>query len=149
MKDKLLGILQAALFALGIVAGAIALPILFRPFFCLHIAPLGLAESTGLTIQQIHIAYNEMMNYCIGLADTFSAGVLPFSASGAAHFADVRRLFALDLWVFGITAVLLIVLLLGRKKKAAFPAGAYPRLLERCRLGCRIFAVGRLGGAGF
>ena len=51
-----------------------------------------------------------MLDYCMGLSQSFSAGVLPFSESGAAHFADVRRLFVLDLAVFAIAGVALIVL---------------------------------------
>lgn len=106
MKEKLLGIAQAVLTALVIVSGAIALPILFRPFYYWHIKPLHLTDMVGLTTEQVKTAYNEMMNFCIGISDTFSAGVLPFSESGAAHFADIRMLFLLDL------GVLLVVILL-------------------------------------
>ncbi|MBR3811887.1 MAG: hypothetical protein IKJ16_06135 [Agathobacter sp.] len=44
MKEKLLGIAQAVLTALLIVSGAIALPILFRPFYYWHIKPLHLTD---------------------------------------------------------------------------------------------------------
>ena len=82
MKEKLLGIAQAVLTALVIVSGAISLPILFRPFYYWHIKPLHLNDAVGLTSEQVKIAFNEMMNFCIGISDTFSAGVLPFSESG-------------------------------------------------------------------
>lgn len=116
MKRKILGFTQAVLIALVILSGAIALPILCRFVFYWHIAPLRLAEIAGLTVAQIKTAYNEMMDFCIGLTDTFSAGVLPFSQSGAAHFADVRMLFVLDLRVLVVAGILLgATLLLGRK----------------------------------
>lgn len=38
----------------------------------------------------------------------FAAGVLPFSAEGAGHFADVRGLFLLAVWVFVAAAGLLL-----------------------------------------
>ena len=40
-------------------------------------------------------AYGDVMDYCLGLRPDFAAGVLPFSAEGASHFADVRVLFIL------------------------------------------------------
>ncbi len=118
MKNKLLGIAQAVLLALVILSGAIAVPILCRPFFYAHIAPMELTDAVGLPVSEIKTAYNEMMNYCIGIGDTFSAGSLPFSEEGMSHFADVRKLFLLDLWVLAGSAVLLVVsLFLGSKRQ--------------------------------
>ncbi|MBR4017013.1 MAG: TIGR01906 family membrane protein [Oscillospiraceae bacterium] len=118
MKNKLLGVAQAILLALVILSGAIALPILCRPFFYAHIAPMQLTEAVGLTASEIKTAYNEMMNYCIGLRDTFSAGSLPFSQEGMSHFADVRKLFLLDLWVLaGSVPLLALSLFAGRRKQ--------------------------------
>lgn len=51
MKEKLLGIAQAVLTAFVIVSGAIALPILFRPFYYWHIKPLHLTDMVGLTTE--------------------------------------------------------------------------------------------------
>ena len=42
----------------------------------------------------------------------FGTGTLKWSESGKAHFTDVRGLFQLDLWIFGIAGVMLILLLL-------------------------------------
>ena len=108
MKQRILAIAQGVLIALVVLSGAIAMPILFRPFFYWHIAPLGLPELVELTVPEIKTAYNEVMNYCIGLSDTFSAGSLPFSDAGAEHFADVQKLFALDLRALVVSAILLI-----------------------------------------
>ena len=110
MKRRLLAITQGVLIALVVLSGAIALPVLFRPFFYWHIAPLRLPELVELTVPEIKTAYNEVMDYCIGLKDSFSAGSLPFSDAGAEHFADVRKLFILDLWALAVSAILLIFL---------------------------------------
>lgn len=142
MKTKLLAIARAILIALVILTGAIAVPILFRPFFYWHIKPLDLPGITGLTVAEIKTAYREMLNYCIGLSDTFSVGVLPFSESGAAHFADVRQLFLLDFWVFVISAVLL-----GGSfflKKQARLGGHTPGFWSTAGLGVSIVTVGGL-----
>ena len=147
MKKTLMGIVRAVLIALVILTGAIAVPILFRPFFYLHIGPLDLPSVTGLTAAEIKTAYKEMMQYCIGLSDAFSVGVLPFSESGAAHFADVRRLFLLDLWVFAISA-----LLLGGSfflKKTTRLGGHTPGFWSTIGLGVSIVTVGGLAALDF
>lgn len=147
MKKYLLGIAQAVLIALVVLTGAIAVPVLFRPFFYLHIGPLDLPEQTGLTVTEIKTAYKEMMQYCIGLSDTFSVGVLPFSESGAAHFADVRRLFILDLWVLAISAVLLGASLFLKKRPRL--GGHTPGFWSTVGLGASIVTVGGLAALDF
>ncbi len=114
---KLLLVIKAVLMALVILSGAIAIPILLRSFFYWHIAPMHLGQSLGLDTEQVKTAYREMMDYCIGISDTFSVGELSFSESGAAHFADVRALFLLDLRVFTVSAVLLTALCLSVRGK--------------------------------
>lgn len=117
MKRRSFAVAQTILIALVILAGSIALPILCRPFYYWHIGPMELAEQTGLSVQEIKTAYNEMMDYSVGLTDTFSTGVLPWSEDGRAHFADVRKLFILDLWVLAVAAVVLIILRLIQGKE--------------------------------
>ena len=117
MKEKLLSLCTSVLTALAVLTGSIAVPLLVRPFYWLHIKPFGL-ERTGLTAAQIREAYDGVMDYCLGLRDTFSAGVLPFSAEGASHFADVRVLFLLDLWVLLVSLAALVLLWVYRRHKA-------------------------------
>lgn len=132
-----------------VLSGAIALPILFRPFFYWHIAPLHLPELVELTAGEIKTAYNEVMNYCIGLTDTFSAGSLPFSQSGADHFADVRKLFILDLRAFVIASVLLAVLLIVFRKEKLRLGGHTPGFWGAVGLGFGISVVGALAALDF
>ena len=147
MKMKALAVARAILIALVILSGAIAIPILFRPFFNWHINPLDLPEITGLTATQIKTAYKEMMNYCLGLSDTFSVGVLPFSASGAAHFADVRRLFLLDIWVFVASVAMLAGLSFVKKRPRL--GGHTPGFWSTVGLGVSIVTVGGLAALNF
>ena len=149
MKQKLMGIAEAVLLALVILAGAIAIPVLCRPFFYLHIAPLNLAEEVGLTVGQVKTAYNEMMDYCIGLTDTFSVGALRFSPSGAAHFADVRRLFALNLRVLAVAAVLLIAVKLLQRRARVKLVGHTPGFWSAVGLGVTFSVVGVLAALDF
>ncbi len=113
---KVKAITRSVLIALVILSGAIALPILFRPFYWWHIGPMDIAEYMDLSVSQIKQAYGEMLDYCMGLSRSFSVGVLPFSESGAAHFADVRKLFILDLAVLVIAGIALIALCLTDRK---------------------------------
>ena len=110
MKSKVLSLLQSVATALCVLTGSIAVPLLVRPFYHLHIGPLELEKASGLTAAQIRQAYGQVMDYCFGLRDTFAAGVLRFSEEGASHFADVRVLFILDLAVLIFSAAVLLLL---------------------------------------
>ena len=121
--------------ALALFTGAVAAPILCRPFYYAHIGPLELTERTGLTREEIKTAFNEMLDYCLGETEEFSTGVLRWTESGKSHFTDVRRLFLLDLQVLcvslGLLAALGLLLRRGRVRPApllgrgpAFWAGA-------------------------
>lgn len=76
--------------ALAVLTGSIAWVVLLRPFYYVQIGPLGVCQASGLTAAQARAAYSDVMDYCLGLRPDFVAGVLPFSAEGASHFADVR-----------------------------------------------------------
>ena len=118
---KLTAIAIAILAALFILSFSIALPILFRPFYYMQIEAFGLSEDTGLSIDEIKLAYNEMMDYCLGLRSDFSAGPLPFSKEGASHFYDVRVLFLIDLAVLLVSSLSLIAILIILKVKKLTP----------------------------
>ena len=145
---KLKAVTRAVLIALVILSGAIALPILFRPFYWWHIAPFGIPEYMGLTVAQIKQAYGEMLDYCMGLTNTFSVGVLPFSGSGAAHFADVRNLFILDLAVLAVAGVALIVLCVTDRKPHRL-AGHTPGFWSAIGLGVSFVTIGGLVAVDF
>ena len=149
MKRKLLAVAEAVLIALIILAGAIAVPILCRPFYYLHIGPMELAERVNLSVQEVKTAYNEMMDFCMGLTDTFSTGALSWSEEGKAHFVDVRKLFVLDLWVLAAAAVLWIVLRLVRGKEPARLMGHTPGFWSAIGLGTVFLVVGGLAATNF
>lgn len=110
MKEakKLWSWLAIPCIALAVLTGSILPVLLVRDFYTAQIGPLGICEASGLTRQQAAEAYGDVMDYCMGRRPDFSAGVLPFSAEGAGHFADVRGLFLLVVWVFVAAAGLLL-----------------------------------------
>ena len=115
---KLLSVVTAIAVALALLTGAIAVPTLVRLLYYAHITPLKLPEKSGMTQEEIIDAYDDVLDYCTGLSDEFSAGILPFSAEGADHFKDCRRLFLLDYWLFAASmAVLATVLVYARKHR--------------------------------
>ena len=116
MTSKILSITVTALVAILIVALGITLPILIRPFYYAQIEALELPRQANLTVEEIKEAYDEMMDYCLGLRPDFSAGVLDYSESGASHFADVRALFFVDFAIIGICAIALAVIIILIKK---------------------------------
>ena len=125
-QSKLLTVVLAIVIAVVLLSAAIAAPILCRPFYYAHIGPLELEERTGLTREEIKTAYNEMLDYCLG-AEEFSTGVLKWSESGKDHFTDVRVLFLLDLWVLGVFALLLLIILIAMRLTAWRPRRLWGR----------------------
>lgn len=149
--SKLLSVVLSVLIALVVLTGSVAVPLLCRSFYYAHIGPMGL-EGYGLSRAEIETAYNEMMDFCLGRREEFSAGVLAFSQSGADHFADVRGLFLLDLRVLAAAVVLLAAALVFCRVKKVRPC----RLLNRgpgfwaaAGLGVSFLAVGGLAALDF
>lgn len=138
--------------ALAVLTGSIAWVLLLRPFYYVQIGPLGVCQASGLTAAQARASYNDVMNYCLGLRPDFAAGVLPFSAEGASHFADVRVLFILDLAVLALSVAILAglrVACLRRKTKLPRLAGRTPGFWAACGLGGIILLVVTLSATNF
>ncbi len=138
-QSKLLTVFLAAAMACLVLSSSIAVPILCRPFYYAHIDAFGLVEYTGLDEVYIRQAFDEMMDFCIGLNSEFSVGILRWSESGKSHFVDVKGLFLLDLGVMAVSAALLIADLLLRSRRKVQPY----RFLGR---GPSFWAAAGLGG---
>lgn len=137
--------------ALAVLTGSIAWVVLLRPFYYVQIGPLGVCQASGLTAAQARAAYSDVMDYCLGLRPDFAAGVLPFSAEGASHFADVRALFILDLVVLAVTLLFLLGLWITCRRRTALPrlAGRTPGFWAACGLGGGILIVAALAATDF
>lgn len=149
--SKLLSVVLSILTALLVLTGSIAVPLLCRPFYYAHIGPMHL-ENYGLSREEIETAYDEMMDFCMGKREEFSAGVLPFSQSGADHFADVRKLFLLDQRVLvGSFAAFLALCLLCRttRWKPYCFLGRGPGFWAAAGLGITFLTVGGLAALDF
>lgn len=112
MKYKRISILFTIATVLLIITTSIAIPIYFRSFYFWHIKLLNL-EKSGYSETQIKEAYNEILDYLTHLnCNTFSAGVFPFTESGAAHFADCKVLFTLNsiLLICSLSFILIVLI---------------------------------------
>lgn len=151
-NSKPLALLCGILIALTVLSASIAAPILCRPFYYAHIDSMELEKHSGLNREQIRRSYDDMLDYCTGKTESFSVGLLPFSDSGASHFADVRRLFLLDLGVLLLApAILLVTIFLARKKRIR-PyrfCGKGPGFWAAAGLGALFLAVGLLAALDF
>lgn len=105
--NKLPAIVMSIAVALAILTGSIAAPIIIRPFYYAQIDPLELERSSGLSREEIIEAYDEVLDYCIGVSGEFSAGVL--LVIGAAAATNFDRAFTVfhslffpgkDNWIF-------------------------------------------------
>lgn len=110
-SSKVLTIVLSTITALILLTASIAVPILCRPFYYIHIDSLNLCEETGLTRNEIKTAFDEMLDYCLG-GEEFSTGVLRWSEEGKSHFTDVRVLFLLDLRALVAAIVVLVIVLI-------------------------------------
>lgn len=150
--SKLLSLFTGVFTALLVLSASIAVPLLCRPFYYAHIKALNLDGYTGLSVEQIKEAFDQVMDYCLGLRPDFAAGVLPFSQSGASHFADVRGLFLLDLWVAVISLAALVILFVLSRKRKLTPApllGHGPGFWAAIGLGGLFLIVGGLAATNF
>ena len=138
--------------ALAVLTGSVAWVVLLRPFYYVQIGSLGVCQASGLTAAQARAAYNDVMDYCLGLRPDFAAGVLPFSAEGASHFADVRVLFILNLAFLALSVAVLSSLrgaCLRQKTKLPRLAGRAPGFWAACALGGVILIVAALAATDF
>ena len=109
--SKAASALLAAALALLSLTASIAVPILCRPFYYLHIGALDLPERTGWTAEVIREAYDQVLDFCV-LGAPFGTGELAWSEAGRSHFADVRGLFLLDFALAGAAAAVVLALFL-------------------------------------
>ena len=114
----------ALIFALmGLVLSAsVAVPLLWRGFYYLHINALDLPAKTGWTAEEIRYGFDEMMDYCV-FRQEFGTGVMKWSEEGYAHFADCELLFRLDFTVLAVSLAAVLLLWHMRKEFASVPFG--------------------------
>ena len=119
-----------------ILSFAIAVPLLFRPFYYIHIDAMKMVEQTGYSKEEIKDAYDEMMDFCV-FGKPFGTGVLKYSQEGQSHFEDVAILFRLDFIVLIISvAVFGLIRILKLRPEISRHS---PRYLGSC--GLLIFAT--------
>lgn len=116
-SSRSLSVLTSLALVLFLLTGAIAVPILYRPFYYAQIDSLSLVTRTGFSPQVIREAFDEVMDYLV-LGRPFGTGTLRWSESGKAHFTDCRVLFRLDFVVLAVTAVFLLVVILLTRARA-------------------------------
>ena len=109
-------VIFAVALVLLVLTVSIGLPIYLRPFYYAHIDPLGLAEFSGFSKDQIRTAYDEVLDYLTLPGKTFGTGELAHSQAGAAHFADCKVLFDLNAGVLLGSAVVVAAIILLRKR---------------------------------
>lgn len=97
--------------AVFIVTFAIAVPILFRPYYFWNVKLLNIEEESGYTYDEIKVAFSELMDYMTDITGKkeFSTGSMAFSESGKAHFEDCKKLFMLDFIALGVSAMYIAV----------------------------------------
>ncbi len=112
-------------FVLLALTFSIAIPILWRDFYYLHIDLLNIVKATGVSRSDLIYSFNELMDSLVFYKE-FGEGVFEYSVSGMNHFLDCRILFTLDLVTLPISFVVFLVyfILIKTKKIIVYrPAG--------------------------
>ncbi len=102
---------------LFILTFSIGLPIYCRFFYYIQIKTLKMEEQTGWSYDKIKAAYDDVLNYLTLPNRPFGTGELKWTADEAAHFADCKVLFNLNLAGMIVSgAVTLAIVLLNKFK---------------------------------
>lgn len=112
-------------FVLLALTFSIAIPILWRDFYYLHIDLLNIVKATGVSRSDLIYSFNKLMDSLVFYKE-FGEGVFEYSVSGMNHFLDCRILFTLDLVTLPISFVVFLVyfILIKTKKIIVYrPAG--------------------------
>ncbi len=99
-----------------IISLSIAIPIIARPIYYNHLESTDMERLGPYSKEQIKEAYDDILDYLTFRKKDFSCGQLKFSESGADHFKDCRKLFAIDFAVLFVSSVITTILLLLRKR---------------------------------
>ena len=122
---RLLSVLCMVCVCLFLLTASIGLPIYIRPFYYAHIEAFDLPERSGYTREEIRQAYDEVLDYLTKSGTGFGTGVMPISHEAEHHFADCRVLFELNDLVFRVSACILVLLFLMRKKWGPYQLGKH------------------------
>ncbi len=127
-SDCIAAVIFAAAMFFFILSFSISLPIYCRGFYFAHIEPLNLVEHSGYSASEIKEAYNEVLDYLTLPNREFGSGVMPFSKDGAAHFADCKALFNINLIALITSGGCLVVLIVLKRLKwvKGFFIGRFP-----------------------
>ena len=102
---------------LFLISAAVTATVCFRPLYYADIGPMHLEEASGLTKEQIRRNYDALIDYnMVWNRDELVFPDLPMSEEGAVHFREVKQIFDGLQILFGITAVLLLSILIGGRK---------------------------------
>ncbi len=100
-KKKAINITLTVIFIIALVlfilTFSIGLPIYCRFFYYIQIKTLKMEEHTGWSYSTIKAAYDDVLNYLTLPNRPFGTGELKWTEEEAAHFADCKVLFNLNL----------------------------------------------------
>ncbi len=132
-----------------VLSAAIAVPLLWRGFYYLHINALDLPEKTGWTAEEIRYGFDEMMDYCV-FHQEFGTGVMKWSQEGYAHFADCEVLFRMDFTALAVAlAAVLLLVHIGKGYRTVRFGGRGPMFWAGSLLAVLFVVIGGLAALDF
>lgn len=127
-KFKFTDLIIGLLFALFFISAGVILAVNFRPLYYYDIKHLDIAKTSGIEASVIKENYDVLIDY----NSPFFKGelnfpTLPSSAPALEHFREVKNLFLSFYYICAVTAILLLVIILYKKKTRdysyLFPSG--------------------------
>ncbi len=108
--SKIKSITFSLVFSLMIITGAIYFTVAFKPLYYFDINQLNISETTGLSVEELKLNYNYMVDYNISSEKTeFKLPTIKSSKEGAVHFEEVRDIFQFVKYTFYVCTLISIV----------------------------------------
>lgn len=121
--NRFLSLLLTLALVLLILTLSISLPVCIRPFYYAHIGPYELERISGYSAPEIREAYDGVLDYLTIPGREFSTGVFAYSEAGKAHFEDCKVLFDLNRNVLLLSAAIVLLLTVLRRKLGPYRLG--------------------------
>ena len=116
-KSKIASFTLGILFTLFFISAGLILAINLRGLYYQDIKSLNIEETSGYSEAEIRENYDSLIDYCSPFyKKSLKFPTLAASEQGIQHFAEVKTIFVAFYYIFGITSVLILALLLLQKK---------------------------------
>ena len=106
-RSILIHIILSLIVMLFIISASVVITLNFRPLYYFDIGHLNIAETTGMSEEEIRENYDALIDYnSVFFRESLEFPSFPMSDSGRIHFEEVKNIFVLFQYMFIVTLIL-------------------------------------------